>query len=136
MGRVKRAVATVVAAIVNVCLIVLVLFLFLGPSALLSDRRQPPSVVELLPILYPATNVGALFAAFRLRGRSLLPSAAYYFNGGLAVIGLLFGLGSAIESTFSNLEQVATAVILIPSVTTWYALKEWRVRTDGTPFVA
>jgi hypothetical protein len=89
--------------------------------------------MTLVFLIYPAMNCFALAQAFR-RPRSRLVSAVFYMNAVFAGLALLFGLGSACESIFSDLEMALTALLLWPPLGTSLGLWMLRgARWQGAP---
>ena len=133
---VKRAaslLAGLLAVVINLALLGLFGWAAFNPRGIYGPVREQVDFVVMLFAVFPLANLVALL----LQGVGSPGSGRYIkvvrvLNVGLVVVAVIFGVASALESTFSRVEQVATLFLLVPPAATALALHSPRTITMET----
>ena len=130
---VKRAaslIAALLAVVINIALLGLFGWAAANPRGIYGPVREQVDFIAMLFALFPLANLVALgLQGIGGPSRGRYVKAVRVLNVGLVVVAVVFGVASALESTFSGLEQVATLFLLVPPAATALALHSPRAIT-------
>ena len=130
LKRATSFLAALLAVVINIALLGLFGWAAVNPRGIYGPVREQIDFMAMLFALFPLANLVALGLQGKGdSGRGRYVKAVRVLNVGLLVVAVAFGVASALESTFSGLEQVATLFLLIPPATTALALHSPRAIT-------